>query len=216
MASSDRSDDLLVDPAWIAQHLDDPSVRFVEVDVSPAAYAEGHVPGARALERLHRPAPSGQLRADRSARARSTARGLRDHAGVHGRVLRVWPVSRVLAARDPRARGRPAHGRRPGPVVARPGMRGAPTCRSPIAPTTGHRPPSAAIQPDMATDARARRRRGPPPAGRAVGRGVRRRAVLALGRGWPEPVAPAACQARCTSRPRACATQPVRSGAVTS
>ena len=37
---------LLVSPAWIADHLDDPDVRIVEVDVTPAAYAEGHIPGA--------------------------------------------------------------------------------------------------------------------------------------------------------------------------
>jgi thiosulfate/3-mercaptopyruvate sulfurtransferase len=36
----------LVDPDWIAAHLDDSAVRLVEVDVSPAAYAAGHIPGA--------------------------------------------------------------------------------------------------------------------------------------------------------------------------
>ncbi len=39
-------DEALVGPDWIAHHLDDPTVRLVEVDVSPAAYAEGHIPGA--------------------------------------------------------------------------------------------------------------------------------------------------------------------------
>jgi thiosulfate/3-mercaptopyruvate sulfurtransferase len=39
-------DEALVDPDWIAAHLDDPTVRLVEVDVSPAAYAQGHIPGA--------------------------------------------------------------------------------------------------------------------------------------------------------------------------
>ena len=37
---------LHVDPTWIADHLEDPAVRIVEVDVSPNAYAEGHIPGA--------------------------------------------------------------------------------------------------------------------------------------------------------------------------
>jgi thiosulfate/3-mercaptopyruvate sulfurtransferase len=37
---------VLVDADWAQQHLDDPNVRFVEVDVDTAAYAEGHVPGA--------------------------------------------------------------------------------------------------------------------------------------------------------------------------
>jgi thiosulfate/3-mercaptopyruvate sulfurtransferase len=35
-----------VDAAWIASHIDDPSVRFVELDVSAAAYNAGHIPGA--------------------------------------------------------------------------------------------------------------------------------------------------------------------------
>jgi thiosulfate/3-mercaptopyruvate sulfurtransferase len=36
----------LVDVPWIAAHLTDPGVRLVEVDVSPASYNEGHIPGA--------------------------------------------------------------------------------------------------------------------------------------------------------------------------
>jgi len=36
----------LVDPAWLADHLDDPNVRVVEVDVSAAAYNEWHIDGA--------------------------------------------------------------------------------------------------------------------------------------------------------------------------
>jgi thiosulfate/3-mercaptopyruvate sulfurtransferase len=38
--------DPLVDVAWIADHLDDPDVRLVELDVSRAAYDQGHIPGA--------------------------------------------------------------------------------------------------------------------------------------------------------------------------
>ena len=38
--------DVLVDPGWIAAHLDDPAVKVVEVDVSPATYTSGHIPGA--------------------------------------------------------------------------------------------------------------------------------------------------------------------------
>jgi thiosulfate/3-mercaptopyruvate sulfurtransferase len=37
---------VMVDPAWIAAHLDDPDVRLIEVDVSPALYDAGHIPGA--------------------------------------------------------------------------------------------------------------------------------------------------------------------------
>ena len=36
----------LVDPDWLEAHLHDPDVRVVEVDVSGAAYGEGHIPGA--------------------------------------------------------------------------------------------------------------------------------------------------------------------------
>ncbi len=36
--------EVLADTEWLANHLDD--VRVVEVDVSPAAYREGHIPGA--------------------------------------------------------------------------------------------------------------------------------------------------------------------------
>ncbi|MEX1335637.1 MAG: sulfurtransferase, partial [Candidatus Limnocylindrales bacterium] len=36
----------LVSAEWAQQHLDDPGVRFVEVDVDTAAYAQGHIPGA--------------------------------------------------------------------------------------------------------------------------------------------------------------------------
>jgi len=36
----------IVDVAWIATHVGDPSVRLVEVDVSRAAYDQGHIPGS--------------------------------------------------------------------------------------------------------------------------------------------------------------------------
>lgn len=50
--------DVLVDPAWIHGRIDDPAVRLVEVDVSPAAYDAGHIPGAvmwNAYSDLRRP-----------------------------------------------------------------------------------------------------------------------------------------------------------------
>jgi thiosulfate/3-mercaptopyruvate sulfurtransferase len=37
---------VIVDAAWLAANVADPSVRVVEVDVSPAAYDAGHIPGA--------------------------------------------------------------------------------------------------------------------------------------------------------------------------
>ena len=39
-------DGALVDPQWLEAHLDDPRVRVVEVDVSPAAYDDWHIDGA--------------------------------------------------------------------------------------------------------------------------------------------------------------------------
>lgn len=44
--SADDGTGLLVDPEWIAEHLEDPDVRLVEVDVTPAAFDAGHIPGA--------------------------------------------------------------------------------------------------------------------------------------------------------------------------
>jgi thiosulfate/3-mercaptopyruvate sulfurtransferase len=38
--------DVLVETDWVEQHLDDDSIRIVEVDENPALYAEAHIPGA--------------------------------------------------------------------------------------------------------------------------------------------------------------------------
>ncbi len=49
---------IFVEPQWLAEHLDDPDVRIVEVDVSRAAYDQGHIPGAvlwNAYTDLHHP-----------------------------------------------------------------------------------------------------------------------------------------------------------------
>ncbi len=43
-ADNDRP--ALVTPDWLTGHLDDPEVRVIEVDVSPAAHDQGHIPGA--------------------------------------------------------------------------------------------------------------------------------------------------------------------------
>lgn len=39
-------DDVLVAPNWLREHLHDPGLRLVEVDVSPVSYREGHIDGA--------------------------------------------------------------------------------------------------------------------------------------------------------------------------
>jgi len=38
--------EVLVETSWVAEHLDDPKVRVVEIDVDTTAYDEAHVPGA--------------------------------------------------------------------------------------------------------------------------------------------------------------------------
>ncbi|HUI48924.1 MAG TPA: rhodanese-like domain-containing protein [Acidimicrobiia bacterium] len=39
--------EILVDPEWLEEHLSDPALRLIEVDVSPAAFTEGHIEGAQ-------------------------------------------------------------------------------------------------------------------------------------------------------------------------
>ena len=43
---ADYAKDVLVETEWLEQHLNDPSIRIVEVDENPALYAEAHIPGA--------------------------------------------------------------------------------------------------------------------------------------------------------------------------
>jgi len=43
---TDYAKDVLVSTDWVADHLDDDSIRIVEVDENPALYAEAHIPGA--------------------------------------------------------------------------------------------------------------------------------------------------------------------------
>jgi thiosulfate/3-mercaptopyruvate sulfurtransferase len=43
---ADYAKDVLVETDWVAEHLDDDSIRIVEVDENPGLYAEAHIPGA--------------------------------------------------------------------------------------------------------------------------------------------------------------------------
>src|SRR6476620_3824817 len=43
---TDYAGDVLVDTQWVQEHLNDESIRIVEVDENPALYAESHIPGA--------------------------------------------------------------------------------------------------------------------------------------------------------------------------
>jgi thiosulfate/3-mercaptopyruvate sulfurtransferase len=44
--NANAGSDVIVDSAWVADHAGDAGVRLVEVDVSPATYNQGHIPGA--------------------------------------------------------------------------------------------------------------------------------------------------------------------------
>ena len=46
-APSTAHDGVLVEPEWLEAHLGDPTLRVIEVDVSPVAYDEGHIDGAQ-------------------------------------------------------------------------------------------------------------------------------------------------------------------------
>jgi len=43
---SEYAKDVLVETSWVEEHLDDDSIRIVEVDENPQLYAESHIPGA--------------------------------------------------------------------------------------------------------------------------------------------------------------------------
>jgi thiosulfate/3-mercaptopyruvate sulfurtransferase len=43
---ADYAKDVLVDTQWVENHLNDHSIRVVEVDENPGLYAEAHIPGA--------------------------------------------------------------------------------------------------------------------------------------------------------------------------
>ncbi len=44
-----RRSEVLVSTEWVQQHLNDPTIRLVEVDVDTTAYEQGHIPGALAF-----------------------------------------------------------------------------------------------------------------------------------------------------------------------
>jgi thiosulfate/3-mercaptopyruvate sulfurtransferase len=47
---AEYASDVLVSTDWVQEHLEDPSIRIVEVDENPALYAEAHIPGAIGLD----------------------------------------------------------------------------------------------------------------------------------------------------------------------
>lgn len=49
MAMGYAHPEVLVETTWVAEHLNDPKVRIVEVSVDPTAFDQGHIPGAVAF-----------------------------------------------------------------------------------------------------------------------------------------------------------------------
>ena len=47
---ADYAHDVLVEPKWLAEHLDDDTIRIIEVDEDPGLYRQAHVPGAIGLD----------------------------------------------------------------------------------------------------------------------------------------------------------------------
>ena len=84
---SDYAKDVLVTTDWVAEHLDDDSIRIVEVDENPALYAEAHIPGAIGFD--WQPTSRTRSSATSSApRIRRPDGQPRDLQRAHGRPLR--------------------------------------------------------------------------------------------------------------------------------
>ena len=84
------ANDVLVDADWAKAHLDDPTVRFVEVDVDTTAYDQSHIPGAVGWNW------TSQL-ADGIRRDIAVARGLQRSCSVRERHRRRTPRSSSTA-----------------------------------------------------------------------------------------------------------------------
>ncbi len=65
---ADYANDVLVSTEWVAEHLDDESIRIVEVDENPALYAEAPHPRRDRLRLEERPAGPGEARLPRRRR----------------------------------------------------------------------------------------------------------------------------------------------------
>ena len=76
---ADYAKDVLVDTQWVEDHLDDDSIRIVEVDENPGLYEEAHIPGRDRLRLEEGPAGPGQARLPRPEGVR---RAVRVAAGI--------------------------------------------------------------------------------------------------------------------------------------
>ena len=80
--------DVLVETDWVAEHLDDDSIRIVEVDENPALYAEAPHPRRDRLRLEGRPAGPGQARLPRPRGLRRADGQPRHLQRPHRRPLR--------------------------------------------------------------------------------------------------------------------------------
>ena len=102
-----------VGPEWIASHSDDPVVRFVEIDVSAAAYNAGHIPGA-VLWNAYTDLRHSDYRPISAAELQELVR-VWNNSRHDGRFLWIRRPSRFLAFHVARTRPGPLDGR-----IARP------------------------------------------------------------------------------------------------
>lgn len=72
--------DALVETDWLAQHLDDPAIRVIEVDEDTTAYGKGHIKNALAW------GTGTQTCTQLLAGSTSTRRGSHSSYGTRGRV----------------------------------------------------------------------------------------------------------------------------------
>ncbi len=113
----------LVSTQWVADHLNDPNVRLIEVDVDTAAYGQGHVAG-RCRRQLDHPAGrSGPARYSDQGRLGQAAQRIRRRPGhAHHLLWRQQQLVRrlrLLGQQDLRPPERRADERRPQEVGAR-------------------------------------------------------------------------------------------------
>ena len=85
---ADYAKDVLVDTQWVENHLNDDSIRVVEVDENPGLYAEAHIPGSHRLRLEEGPSGPGQARLPRPGRVRRALRTPRHLERPHHRPLR--------------------------------------------------------------------------------------------------------------------------------
>ena len=68
-ASAYAKPDVLVTTEWLAEHLNDPSIRIIESNEDTLLYASGHIPGAVHVDWTARPQRSDPPRLHRRATA---------------------------------------------------------------------------------------------------------------------------------------------------